>query len=114
MSGGGCSLTAAALRRCKAPSGDHCQIRSSRWSRQQIRNQILTAHQAGHEHFDLHIQLPPGSLESVREYLSVLEEADDWGVRGRLLTQTPDADVLALRRRYITALAAQIADATAP
>ncbi len=72
--------------------------------RQQVRNQVLSALRSGAETFDLVLGVDDGALGVLGDYLDILERADEWAASGRLLSEPPDADVLAVRRHYLTRL----------
>jgi hypothetical protein len=78
--------------------------------RQQVRNQVLSAVHDGRATFDLTLAVDDRALAVLDEYLDVLEEADEHGARGLLLTEPPGAEVLAVRRLYLTQLLAQLQD----
>ena len=78
--------------------------------RQQVRNQVLSAVHDGAQTFDLALSVDDRALGVLGDYLDVLERADGWAAQGLLLTEPPEPDVLAVRRRYLTDLLDQLAD----
>ena len=76
--------------------------------RQQVRNQVLTAIRAGAETFDLTLAIDERALNVLGDYLDILERADEWTASGLLLSEPPAAEVLAVRRHYLTELLAQL------
>ena len=78
--------------------------------RQQVRNQVLSAVHEGLDTFDLTLSVGERALGVLGDYLDVLEQADRWAAEGLLLTEPPEPEVLAVRRRYLGALLDQLAD----
>ncbi|WP_336923971.1 ATP-binding protein [Aquipuribacter sp. SD81] len=74
--------------------------------RKQIRDQVLAAVRGGAAEFDLRLVLDERTLAVLDDYLDVLERADGWAVRGVLLSEPPDDEVVAVRRDYLTRLIA--------
>ncbi|WP_340295785.1 ATP-binding protein [Aquipuribacter hungaricus] len=78
--------------------------------RQQVRDQVLAAVRAGATSFDLTLAVDDRAVGVLDDYLAILEEADGWAERGLLLSEPPADEVLAVRRRYLTSLLAQLHD----
>lgn len=78
--------------------------------RQQVRDQVLAAVRAGATSFDLTLAVDDRAVGVLDDYLAILEEADGWAGQGLLLSEPPADEVLAVRRRYLTSLLAQLHD----
>ncbi len=76
--------------------------------RQQVRNQVLAAVRAGNGTFDLVLSVDDDAARVLGDYLDILERSDSWSERGLLLSEAPEHEVRAVRRRYLVALLDQL------
>jgi hypothetical protein len=76
--------------------------------RDDSREQARRAIEAGQEHVDLVVTLPPEASTAAADVLSLLEEADELCRQGGMLALPADEDVARLRRWLNDEIAAQL------
>lgn len=85
-----------------------------RTNREGLRREVLAAAARGQRAIDLDSEVSVAVLGPASEMVSVFEDAERLGARGRLLLGPPDPDVVHLRRWFVDELHRQVADGRAP